>query len=159
MDGNIARAFGRLYPDAWEELEYDIDYPIALGSAKIVSIEPDLGCTNSYCILASTLNHIDVLAHKEKLKIVSQALRASLSLAATKGASSVCTGILTGGWRLEIEQAFEQMLITYQRIKETTERVPLLKIYVLGSSEFERIESYLRIHHPDIENLSGKYVF
>lgn len=159
MEGNIARAFGRLYPDIWEELEYDIEYPIALGSAKIYSLEPDLGCKSSHCIIASTLNHIDVIDDREKLEIISQALRASLSLAANNGVSSVCTGILAGGWRLEIEEALEEMLTTYQRAKETSVRVPVLKIYVLGSAEFERIESYLAEHHPNTKRAGGKYVF
>lgn len=158
MEGNIARAFGRLYPDVWEELDYDIEYPIPLGSAKIYSIEPDLGCTNSHCIIASTLNHIDVLEDREKLEVISQALRASLSLAANRGVSTICTGILSGGWRIEIEQALEEMLSTYQRAKDTSPQVPLLKIYILGSSEFNHVESYLEEKHPAVKKDGGKYV-
>ena len=46
MEGNIARAFGRKYPDIWEELEYEIEYPISLGSSKIYQTDPELECND-----------------------------------------------------------------------------------------------------------------
>ena len=30
MEGNIARAFAKKYPNAWELLEYEITYPIPI---------------------------------------------------------------------------------------------------------------------------------
>lgn len=109
MEGNIARAFGRLYPDAWEELENDIKYPIHLGSVKIYPIDADLECKFKYCVIASTLHHIEILEKNEKLSIISSALKNSLTLASNIGALSICCGILIGGWRLEIEEALEEM--------------------------------------------------
>lgn len=35
MEGNIARAFSRHYPECWEELSLDIDYPIPLGQSRL----------------------------------------------------------------------------------------------------------------------------
>ncbi len=140
MEGNIARAFARLYPDAWEELEYDIDYPIPLGTAKIYPIHEELGCKNTHVIIASTLHHLDVLEKSDKLKIISSALRASLSLASSQSISSVCTGVFTGGWRLDIEDAFQEMVKTYQRAEDTSIHVPQLTVFTLGSAEFKKIE-------------------
>lgn len=158
MEGNIARTFARMYPDAWEELEYDIEYPIALGSAKIYSIDPELECHNSHCIVASTLHHIEILENSEKLKVISSALRSSLYLSSQKRLSSVCTAILAGGWRLEIEEALEEMLKTYERAKTTSLEVPQLNIYVLGSTEFDKVETYLKNKYPGIKGTSGIYV-
>ena len=52
MEGNIARAFGRLYPGAWEEFDYDIEYTITLGSAKIYKIDPDIECNHTHVMKA-----------------------------------------------------------------------------------------------------------
>ena len=159
MEGNITRAFARLYPDAWEELEYDIEYPMALGSSKIYSIDPILGCKNSHCIITSTLHHLDVLDNRDKLKVISNSLRASLSLASNKCIPTVCTAILSGGWRLDIIDALEEMLSSYNIARNLSEHVPQLEIYVLGSSEFKRIESYIAENYSNVQNTGGKYVF
>ena len=147
MEGNLARTFARLNADAWEEIEFDIEYPIPLGSSKVYEVHPDIECNNRYCFIASTLNHLDVLSDEEKLKIQSSALRHVLSLAEAKGVRDIGTAILVGGWRLELEVALEEMISTYRRAASISNTIPSLSIYVLASSEFERIEKYLQQHH------------
>lgn len=157
MEGNIARTFQRNYPDAWEELEYDFEYPIGLGSAKIYPIHNDLECKNKFCILASTLNHMDILENSEKIKVLSSALRNSLILSSRRGAKSVCSIILSGGWRLELIDAFNEMINTYNRYKTSTINVPSLHIYIIGSREYEEIETYIN-DNIEVKKVNGNLI-
>lgn len=155
MEGNLARTFARLYPDAWEELEEEIKYPINLGIAKIYAIHPDLECNLSHCIIASTLHHVEILDDEQKLKVISSALRSSLFLAAKHNVNIVNTAVLSGGWRLEIEDAFKQMVQTFLVIKSTILKVPKLNICVLKNNEFARIKNTLpeiKVNYKETEN-------
>jgi O-acetyl-ADP-ribose deacetylase (regulator of RNase III) len=155
MEGNVARAFQRKHPDAWEELELEFEYPIALGSAKIYPIHGDPGCNNRLCILTSTLHHIEVLETSEKLKVLSSALRTSLALASRRGANSVCSAVLSGGWRLQTTDALDEMVKTYNRYKTTASNAPVLYIYVLGAREFADIKAHLRSEY-EVREVNGK---
>jgi len=157
MEGNIARSFQRNYPDVWEELEYDFEYPIGLGSAKIYPIHEDLQCKNKFCILASTLHHIDTLEDLEKLKILSSALRRSLILASGRSVSSVCSVVLSGGWRIKTVEAFKEMVKTYSRYRSASINAPALKLYILGACEFREIREY-SLANLGAKNLNGNLV-
>lgn len=41
MEGNIARLFQRQYPEAWEEIGYDIDYPLPLGNTLAFDVHEE----------------------------------------------------------------------------------------------------------------------
>ncbi|OUS26951.1 hypothetical protein A9Q99_17210 [Gammaproteobacteria bacterium 45_16_T64] len=147
LEGNIARAFSRKYPDAWEELEYDIEYPMSLGVARMYAIDHELECPFSHCVVASTLNHIDTLSDLEKIQVISTALNSTLALASSKRLGSVCSGILSGGWRLEIEEAFSAMVRVYQSFVSGRPASSVLKIYILGDKEFKSIGSFIEKHY------------
>lgn len=83
MEGNIARAFLNKYPTAWELLEYEITYPIPLGMSKIFNIEDDDDCNQKFCIIASTLHHLDVLEQSNKRNTINSALRYALTQASS----------------------------------------------------------------------------
>lgn len=143
MEGNIARAFARLHPDAWEEIDYNLKYPIPLGTAKVVEIHPDLKCQYKFCFIASTLNHLHVLTDQEKLNVLSSALRQVLSIGAARGIKSIGTAVLAGGWRLPIEVAFDQICKTYSNAKALSSATPKLNIYVLENTEHERLRQHM----------------
>ena len=141
IEGNITRQFGRLYPDAWEDLERDILYPIPLGGAKIYPINRDVGCHFSHCIVASTLHHLELMTLQDKLSVVRGALNSSVRLAANRGVRSICTTILSGGWRLTIEHALDEMLTTYFHASQSP-TVHLL-VHIRDAKEFQRIKAHL----------------
>ena len=90
LEGNIARAFARRYPEVWEELECRIEYPILLGSARLYEIDPELECKNRYCFIASTLHHLEVLDESQKSKMLGSAMWTVLSLASARRLSDRC---------------------------------------------------------------------
>lgn len=152
MEGNITRQFGRLYPDAWEDLERDILYPIRLGGAKIYPINRDVDCPFSHCIIASTLHHLELMTLQEKLLVVRSALSSSMRLAANSGIRSLCTPILSGGWRLTIEEALDEMLATCRASQPAT--VQLL-VYIRDAQDFQRIKVHLEQTRDSIIGNNG----
>ena len=143
MEGNLARNFARLHEEAWEEVEYEISYPMPLGTAKVYGIHPDCNCKYSYCFIASTLNHLETLSEKEKLGIQGSAFRQVLSLAEVGSIKSIASAVMVGGWRLEPLVALENMLNIYLRAASLSEGVPSLKIYIMSSTEFNQASDHV----------------
>jgi len=149
MEGNIARTFARLNADVWEDLESEIGYPIPLGLARVYEIHPDFECNQKYFFIASTLNHLGVLADSEKLKIQASAFRHVLSIAEARGIKSICTGVMVGGWRLDLELAFDQMVKTYLNAASNSGAVPNVHIYVLGGNQYEKLMYFIRASYSN----------
>ncbi len=158
MEGNLARSFARLNPEAWEEIEYELQYPIPLGVTKIFNIHPDVECNNRYCFIASTLNHLDTLSTEEKLNIQSSALRMALSLAESRMVSSVASAVMLGGWRLELKEALGNMLDVYQRAETLSNTIPLLRIYIMASSEYESAIAFVHENYSKVTEAPNKAI-
>lgn len=107
LEGNIARQFGHRYPDAWAEIEASIKWPVPLG--RSVAVDCSGLCPWRLMILASTLHHVDVLGEVEKQAVVRRAVAGAQALASRDGARSIATAVLTGGWRLGVDDAFAAM--------------------------------------------------
>ncbi|MCG8316404.1 MAG: hypothetical protein MI976_24600 [Pseudomonadales bacterium] len=149
LEGNITRAFGRAYPDAWEELEYLVKYPIPLGTAKIYPIATDLDCPFRFALFASTLHHIETLTDSEKIDVMRTALNSSLLLATSKLLGTLSCGLMSGGWRLGVEETLEAMLNTYSVYASGRDNVVDLNIYLLSNKEFNVVSSYISTNYMD----------
>lgn len=140
MEGNIARAFARLYPECWEELSFDIQYPIPLGQSRLYEIDEGLAedenCPYRYVLLASTLHHLETLDNQQKTQVISQALTSSLSLAAQKSIKQLATAALSGGWRLSEMDALHAMVNAYQQLSEVNQQIPTLNIYMMEKAKY-----------------------
>lgn len=108
MEGNIARAFARRWPDAWMEIEDDIRYPVPLGRA--VAVRPENISGFPLVLIGSTLHHLDALTEDRKAGVVRSALGEAVQLAMRHHAHRVVTAPMTGGWRLELKPALEAMM-------------------------------------------------
>ncbi len=108
MEGNIARAFARRWPDAWMEIEDEIKYPIPLG--RTVAMRPENDSGFSVVLIASTLHHLDALTDDRKAGIVRSALSEAIQLAMRHRVRRVAVATMTGGWRLELPLALEAMM-------------------------------------------------
>lgn len=156
MEGNIARAFAKKYPNAWELLEYEITYPIPIGMAKIFNIEDDDDCNQKFCIIASTLHHLDVLEQSSKRNIINSALRYALTQANNHQLKSLCTTIMKGGWRLELEDALVQMITTYSSFANAYIGAPRLEVCIDNVEEYKRIATFAEAEYSTFEVLSDK---
>lgn len=153
MEGNIARAFAKKYPNAWELLEYEISYPIPLGMSKIYSIEDDDESNYRFCIIASTLHHLEVLEKADKLNVINSALRYALTQAGNKHLKSICITIMKGGWRLDAKEAFVQMVLTYKSFASAHFSPPILEICVKDPKEFNDIRKFISRRFSDDEQI------
>jgi O-acetyl-ADP-ribose deacetylase (regulator of RNase III) len=113
MEGNTARQFARRWPDDWEEIAGDVDYPIPLG--RVSDHEPSYDCPFELVILASTLEHRRTLSPQQKKSVVATAIEETVRLAARQGVPSVAIGVMSGGWRLTADQALVAMVEGLER--------------------------------------------
>ncbi|VAW81837.1 hypothetical protein MNBD_GAMMA12-1999 [hydrothermal vent metagenome] len=143
MEGNLARLFSRQCPDAWEDLEFEITYPIQLGNVKGFRIDEELDCNNKLIYIASTLHHIETLTDGQKINVIENAIHNIVNLSVRNRVKSIATAILSGGWRLSTTDALGSMIETYIRSSRSTSNPPVLYIYVLNQDEFEKIGLHL----------------
>jgi len=107
MEGSVARAYARRWPDAFEEIEYEIPSPLPLG--RTVATHPESESPFPLVLIASTLNHIDVLTDLQKSGIVRSALHDAIVIAQRRGVRRLATPVMTGGWRLPFAAALDAM--------------------------------------------------
>jgi O-acetyl-ADP-ribose deacetylase (regulator of RNase III) len=108
MEGNVARAYARRWPDAWMEIEDEIKYPVPLGRA--IAIHPENESGFPLVLIASTLHHLDTLTDSQKAGIVRSALSDSIQLAVRYRVRRVAVAAMTGGWRLDFPHALAAMM-------------------------------------------------
>ena len=108
MEGNIARAFARRWPDVWEEIEDELTFPVASGS--VFEHEPSSNCPFDMIMLASTLVHHGDITEARRFSVVAEALENALRLAHSYEIQSLATAVMTGGWRLPLQRAFMAMM-------------------------------------------------
>ncbi len=141
MEGNIARAFARLYPECWEELVLDIAYPIPQGQSRCYEIDEGLAeeenCPYGYVLIASTLHHLDNLDTEQKCQVISRALTSALSLTAQKGIGQLATTVMMGGWRLSEMDALNTMVAAYQAFSHINPHLPTLNIYFMEQTKYQ----------------------
>ena len=112
MEGNIARQFGKRFPEDWEDMQRALKYPIPIGRTVCVQWDGNIPWHN--ILFASTLHHLGVLEEHEKLRVIRMALTEALRLCARYGITSMATAVMQGGWRLSQTAALQEMTTTYQ---------------------------------------------
>lgn len=110
MEGNLARAFARRWPDAFMEIEEQIRYPVPLG--RTLLFRPQNDCAFEYVLLATTLHHLDILDEVAKLATIRCALAEAIGLAHRHKIHRIACTTMTGGWRLAQKTALTCMLDT-----------------------------------------------
>ena len=140
----------------YKRQEYEITYPIPIGMAKIFNIEDDDDCNQKFCIIASTLHHLDVLEQSSKRNIINSALRYALTQANNHQLKSLCTTIMKGGWRLELEDALVQMITTYSSFANAYIGAPRLEVCIDNVEEYKRIATFAEAEYSTFEVLSDK---
>lgn len=132
MEGNVARAFARRWPNAFADIEEQIAYPVPLG--RTIGVRPESECPFPMVLMASTLHHIDVLSDARKANVIKRALGEALSIAVRYQRRTVATAVMTGGWRLPFDQALSAMLDAARSLGREDTAVSLA-IHVLGERE------------------------
>ena len=140
MEGNIARAFARRWPDAFEEIEEQLRYPISLG--RTVATHPESDCPFQTVLFASTLHHLDVLTDSQKSAIIASALTDAVNLALKHRCRNVATAVMSGGWRLPFDAALSAMLSALAP-HASHKTLPAVLIYVLTQRDWVRAKEIM----------------
>jgi hypothetical protein len=107
LRGNLAHAFQRRWPEAYDEFESQLRFPVPLGTA--VRIDGDTDSPWRTILFASTLHHVETLDGAGKLAIIQRALGSALQIAVRTGLRTVATAPMKGGWRLTTPEAYRTM--------------------------------------------------
>ncbi len=143
MEGNIARAYARRWPDAWMEIEDEIRYPIRLG--RTVAIHPENESGFPLVLIASTLNHVDTLDEQRKAAMVRSALSEAIQLAIGHRVRQLATAPMTGGWQLELEPALAAMMSVLKPIGVAHHTLTV--VLHLLSQEHTRLATEIAVRH------------
>jgi hypothetical protein len=140
--GNIGRALVRRFAEAdiIDELEAQLELPLALGRAAVIHIAGS-GARFGSLVVVSTLHHADTLDAARKRALVSHSLTAALDVAARAQLGSLATAVLQGGWRLSAEVAFQAMLDGWAAAPR---QAPDLAIHTLDAALVEHMKQLAR---------------
>lgn len=116
LEGNLARAYARRWPDSFEEIGYEIPYPVPLGRTVALRVEDD--SPFRVILIASTLHHIDVLDERQKLRVTISAFSEAIALARRFKLRSLASTVMSGGWRLPFKPALHAMLTVARPLAE-----------------------------------------
>jgi hypothetical protein len=130
MEGNVARAFARRWPDAWMEIEGQVRYPLPLG--RTVATFPEEECAFPLVLISSTLHHLDVLNENQKIGVIRSALTEAIGLAIRHQARSIATTVMSGGWRLGQEVAMACMFDVLRPVSSSEHPLTVL-IHMLSA--------------------------
>jgi len=107
LHGNIAHAFQRRWPEAYEDFESQLRFPVPLGSA--VRIDADTDCPWRTILFVSTLHHLETLDDGARHGVIRNGLLSSLDIAIRTGLHTLATTPMKGGWRLSTPEAYRTM--------------------------------------------------
>lgn len=134
LEGNLARAFARRWPDAFMDIEDQIRYPVPLG--RTVATQPENECGFRLVLVASTLHHIEVLSDAQKLGVIRTATLEALALAQRHQVARLAAIVMTGGWRLEFHAALSAMLDALRAM--AVENSPMaIALHFLSNKDYE----------------------
>jgi hypothetical protein len=107
LRGNVAHSFQRRWPDAYEDFEAQLRFPIPLGTA--VRIDADTDCPWQTILFVSTLHHLETLDDTSRHNVIRNGLVSALDIAARTGMRTLATTPMKGGWRLKSPAAYRTM--------------------------------------------------
>ena len=107
LRGNIAHAFQRRWPEAYEDFESQLRFPIPLGSA--VRVDADTDCPWRRLFFVATLHHLETLDDHTRHEVIRQGLHSALDTAARARLRTLATAPMKGGWRLTTPAAYGTM--------------------------------------------------
>jgi O-acetyl-ADP-ribose deacetylase (regulator of RNase III) len=144
LEGNLARAFARRWPDAFMDVEDQIRYPVPLG--RTVATYPENECGFPLILVASTLHHVDVLSDAQKLGVIRAATFDALVLAQHHRVSRLAATVMAGGWRLELESAISCMLEVLKSLASAESRTTVALHFNSGQDADLAVKAARRHH-------------
>lgn len=147
MEGNLARAFARRWPERWQEIEETLRFPVPLGRVFEVELsENGDSCPFQVVVLASTLFHQQVLTPAARQGLIRSAVEDAFRVLRAYRIDSLASAVMRGGWRLELEPAFIAMLKGLQGAQQVSLQELNLCVCSLDGVECDRLRDLARLY-------------
>jgi hypothetical protein len=134
IDGAAASRF----PGVWNEIQNKIEYPVPLG--RVMEFETAGKCAFRLVLLATTLNHLEMISDPARQGIIRDVTEKSLNIAAKYKINAIASPLLTGGWRLTMQKAFLSMTDGFERARQNGVTANL-DIHIMNVSNYKNIKS------------------
>lgn len=138
MEGNFSREFASRFPGVWHEIQNKIEYPVPLGS--VIEYETAGECSFRLVLLATTLNHLEMISDAARQGIIRDVTEKSLHIATKYKINAIASPVLTGGWRLTMQKAFLSMTDGFERARQNGVTANL-DIHIMNVSNYKNIKS------------------
>jgi hypothetical protein len=138
MEGNLSREFASRFPGVWNEIQNKIEYPVPLGS--VIEYETAGKCAFRLVLLATTLNHLEMISDPARQGIICDVTEKSLNIAAKYKINAIASPVLTGGWRLTMQKAFLSIVDGFERARQNGITANL-DIHIMNMNHYKNIKS------------------
>lgn len=138
MEGNLSREFASRFPGVWNEIQNKIEYPVPLG--RVIEFETAGKCAYRLVLLATTLNHLEMISDPARQGIIRDVTEKALLIAAKYKINTVASPLLTGGWRLTLQKAFLSIVEGYEKAVQNNCNANL-EIYMMNVGKYKNIKA------------------
>ena len=139
MAGKAARTFGELYPEIWQFIESQVQYPVTAGNSVSISIPG--GIPFKVVFLASTLTHLPDMQNTSQKSLSLRAFNMAIRDAIVLGLKTIRCSLPIGGWRVDPLNAF---MILSQILEKTysSKKGMELQLCILEEDIFESVRRF-----------------
>ena len=139
MAGKAARTFGELYPEIWQFIESQVQYPVTAGSSVSISIPG--GIPFKVVFLAATLTHLPDMQNTSQKSLSLRAFNMAIRDATVLGLKTIRCSLPIGGWRVDPLNAFMILSQILEKTYSTTKDMEL-QLCVLEEDGFESVRRF-----------------
>ena len=104
MAGKACRTFEELYPEAWQFIESNVQYPVTAGKSVSISIPGRIPF--KVVFLVATLTHLPEMQNTSQKSLSLRAFNMAIRDATVLGLKTIRCSLPIGGWRVDPLNAF-----------------------------------------------------
>jgi len=139
LAGKAARMFGELYPEIWQFVESQVEYPVKAGSCVSISIPS--GTPFKVVFLAATLTHLPDILNASQKALALRAFNLAIRDATVLGLKTIRCSLPIGGWRIDPLNAFMILSQILEKNYSSTKGMEL-QLCVLEEDVFESVRRF-----------------
>ncbi len=139
MAGKAARTFGELYPEIWQFIESQVQYPVTAGSC-VSTLIPG-GIPFKVVFLAATLTHLPDMQNASQKSLSLRAFNMAVRDATVLGLKTIRCSLPGGGWRVDPLNAFMILSQILEKTYSSTKGMEL-QLCVLEKDLFESVRKF-----------------
>jgi len=156
VDGAGKRSIGavanqvrrKIGDEAWNELISQIEFPMKITHTELLTLPEDIDFPFRHIIVGSFIDHMGELTGRRR-EAISDVTGSAMLRAHRNGISKLATAPLRGGWRVPVEKAVEDMIVTAVSIGRKADVrliIRLVKDYEKAEEAYNRLNRFEEDH-------------